>query len=81
MKKYLLKSLMLSAFLLMLTGSAYATSTWEHPLGWNGGDYGRDKRCNVPEPASIALLSSGMAGIGLINLIRRKKLQRETKHS
>jgi len=60
MKKYLVNSLMLGVFSLMLTGSAFA------------GIHDDGRRCNVPEPSAIALLSSGMAGIGLFNFIKRK---------
>jgi PEP-CTERM motif len=66
MKKYLVNSLMFSALLLVLTGSAYA---WD---GGSLGSYGDHRRCTVPEPTSITLLSSGMAGIGLFSFIRRK---------
>jgi hypothetical protein len=70
MKKYLVNSLMIGAFLLMLAGTASATYTW-HPIVPIGHDGHGDCR-SVPEPASIALLTSGMAGIGLFNLIKRK---------
>jgi len=70
MKKYLVNSLLLIALSLVLGSSAYA-----HFDPWGGPDWNKgpgNKRCNVPEPASIALLSSGMAGIGLLNFIKRK---------
>jgi hypothetical protein len=71
MKKYLVNILMIGAFLLMLAGAAYAEPK-HYPFGGTWGNGPGDCRHNVPEPASIALLSSGMAGIGLFNLIKRK---------
>jgi hypothetical protein len=61
MKKYLVSSLYLVVFLLMSTGSAFAV------------DGGSTLPCAVPEPGMLALLSSGMAGLGLFNFIKRKK--------
>jgi PEP-CTERM motif len=72
MKKYLVKSLMLGALLLVLAGSAYAHDFFHGPGDWNNWNNGGHRRCNVPEPSSIALLSSGMAGIGLFSFIKRK---------
>ncbi len=72
MKKYFVSSLMLGIFLLALTAmplqSAYA-------MGFKGGYDRNNGDCpttSVPEPASLVLLSSGIAGIGLYGFMRRK---------
>ena len=79
MKKYLGSSLLLGVFLLVLAAmplqSAYAFGFKGHGPDYDRKDYDR-KDCNtttsVPEPATLALLSSGIAGIGVYGLIRRK---------
>jgi hypothetical protein len=72
MKKYFARCLMLGAFLMALMvlpmQAAYA-------LGHKGG-YGDSKGGNnntsASEPAIIALLGSGLAGIGVYNFMKRK---------
>lgn len=83
MKKYLMSSLMLGAFLLVLTGIPVQSSYAGHQFGGGhdqenrGGDDrdhrgDKDKGHKIPEPTTLALLSSGIAGIGLYGYLKRK---------
>jgi PEP-CTERM motif len=74
MKKYLVSSLMLGVLFLALTGMPLQSAYANDQRGWHrgGDDRGDCQNTKVPEPASFVLLSSGIAGIGLYNFIKRK---------
>jgi hypothetical protein len=78
-KKHLVSSLLLGLSLLMLAIMPLQSA---NAMGHRGGyDHDRDwkdsyrKNCDtasVPEPGTLALLTSGIAGIGVYGLIKRK---------